>query len=143
MAGEPVIIRGRSARNGLLTIGGDGSRQATGPKQPVILRLDRRVAFARGPAEAVDVEDLDVPAAVVDEIRLLQRVGHERNAVAPCADHLGHPAGHGGQPRAGRHPGMPRIFLRTTQRQLFSALEKPGVFRNKFSERVHKFNCAD
>jgi hypothetical protein len=30
--------------------------------------------------------------------------------------------------------------LRTTRRQLFSALEKPRVFNDKFLKRVHKFN---
>ena len=59
-------------------------------KQSFVLGLDRRVAFARGSAEAIQVGDLDVSPAVADEIGLLQRVGHQRYAVAARADHLRH-----------------------------------------------------
>ena len=51
-------------------------------RQPVILRLNRRVAFAGRLDQAFHVGDFDVPAAVMDEVCLLQRVGHQRNAVA-------------------------------------------------------------
>jgi hypothetical protein len=51
-------------------------RQATRTKQSVILRLDRRVAFAGGFSQAFRVYDLDVSTAVVDQIGLLQGIGH-------------------------------------------------------------------
>ena len=59
-------------------------------KQPVVLGLDGSVALARGAAERVGIVEFDMSAAVVDEIGLLQRVGHQRYAVAARADHLRH-----------------------------------------------------
>src|ERR1700760_2626743 len=57
-------------------------------QQPPILALDGGVTFAGGFTEAFDVDDLDMPAAVVDEVRLLQHARNQRDAVAPRADHL-------------------------------------------------------
>ena len=54
------------------------------------MRLYGSVAFARGPGETFQVGDLDMPAAVMDEIGLLQGAGDERHAVAPGTDHLCH-----------------------------------------------------
>ena len=59
-------------------------------QQPGVLRLDRRVALAGSLDQAVHVGDFDMPAAVVDEVCVLQRVGHQRHAVAARADHLRH-----------------------------------------------------
>src|SRR4030095_11349052 len=59
-------------------------------QQSRVLRLDRRIALARRLDQAVEVGDLDMPAAIVNEIRLLQRVGHQRYAVTARADHLRH-----------------------------------------------------
>src|ERR1035437_10805866 len=69
---------------------GECSRRAARPKQSVVLRLDRCVAFACGLAEAFQIGDLDMSPAVVDDIGLLQRIGHQRYAVAAGADHLRH-----------------------------------------------------
>ena len=51
-------------------------------QQPRVLRLDGRVALAGGLDQAFHVGDFDMSAAVVDEVCLLQCVGHQRNAVA-------------------------------------------------------------
>src|SRR5689334_16438950 len=50
--------------------------------QPVVLRLHGRIAFARRLAQAIQVQDLDVPTAVVDEIGVLQGIGDQRHTVA-------------------------------------------------------------
>ncbi len=59
-------------------------------QQSGILRLDGGVAFARGSDQSIRIGDLDVAAAVVDEVRLLQGVCDQRHAVAAGADHLRH-----------------------------------------------------
>src|SRR5665213_4081336 len=66
------------------------SRMAMWPKQSVVLRLDRCVTFARGLAQPIEIGDLDMSPAVVNEIGVLQRVGDQRYAVAARADHLRH-----------------------------------------------------
>src|SRR5258708_20404519 len=70
---------GRGKRSG-------GRAMYPGVKQPVVLGLDRRVAFAGGLDETIQIGDLDMPAAVVDEIRLLQPVVHQRYPLAARAD---------------------------------------------------------
>src|ERR1700721_15294 len=65
-------------------------RLAARVKQSFVLRLDRRVTFAGGPAEAIGIVEFHAAPAVVDEVGLLQRGGHPHYAVAACADHLGH-----------------------------------------------------
>ena len=59
------------------------------PEQPVVLGLDRRVALARRPDETIQIGDFDMAAAVMNEIRLLQRVGNQgtllRRAPIICA----------------------------------------------------------
>src|SRR4051794_35621254 len=50
-----------------------GSGWRATPNQSFVLRLYRRVTFAGRRAETVDVGDIDAPAAVADNIGLLQR----------------------------------------------------------------------
>ena len=59
--------------------------------QALILRVHGGIAFAADLAEDVEVDDLDVSPAVADTTCLHQRMGYDRNAVAPRADHLCHP----------------------------------------------------
>src|SRR5277367_4790149 len=88
-----VACRGKRRLMRVDTRGFFGVRRAfmevTRPQQSLILRLDRCVAFAGSLAQTLQVGDLDMSPAVVDEIRLLQRVGDQRYAVAARADHLG------------------------------------------------------
>src|SRR6201994_2485645 len=63
---------------------------ATRAQQPLALGLDRRIAFAGALAEPAWIIEFDMSAAVTNQIALLQRVGHQRHAVAARADHLGH-----------------------------------------------------
>src|SRR5450432_3547420 len=79
------------SRSGSLARRGDPrSRQATRTEQPLVLGLDRCIAFAGSVAETLQIGDLDMAPAVADEIGLLQRVGYQRYAVAARADHLRH-----------------------------------------------------
>src|SRR6266404_4486658 len=77
----PTVIRRPSVRD---------SGLPTRTKQSFVMGLDRCVAFAGGLAEAVQIGDLDVSPAIADEMGLLQRVGHQRYAVAAGSDHLRH-----------------------------------------------------
>src|SRR5260370_23246192 len=67
-----------------------GSRQAMKMKQSFVLGLDRRVAFARGSAEAIQVGDLDVSPAVADEIGLhgLSRTSRSEEHTSELQSHL-------------------------------------------------------
>ena len=58
-------------------------------EQPASVALDGVVAFAGGFLQAFDVEHADMPPAVLDQPRLLQRIGDERHAGSPHAHHLG------------------------------------------------------
>lgn len=64
------------------------SRRHAAAEEPLVLGLHRAVAFAGNPDQAVEVGYFDMPAAVMDEVRLLQCAGHKGNAVAAGADHL-------------------------------------------------------
>lgn len=57
-------------------------------QQPVLLCLHRGITLARGPVQAIEIDDFDVPAAVANVFQLLHRAGHDRNAVAARANHL-------------------------------------------------------
>src|SRR4029078_11164497 len=59
-------------------------------QQTRVLGRDRGAELAGSLDQAIAINNLDMTAAVVDEIRLLQRVGHKRYAVAARADHLRH-----------------------------------------------------
>src|SRR5712691_2267193 len=76
MAGGSVVVREAVAQPSSGRRTGASARQilgqALGAKQPFVLRLDRRVALAGGPGQTFQVGDLDMPAAVMDEIGLLQ-----------------------------------------------------------------------
>ena len=60
------------------------------PQQALVLRLDRRVAFAGDRAEAGGIGNLDITATVADAVFLLQRMRDDRDAVAARTDHLSH-----------------------------------------------------
>src|SRR5262249_11191029 len=66
------------------------SRGAARPQEPLVMRLDGGVTFAGRMAQPFQSGDLDMAAAIVDEIRLLEHAGHQRDAVAPGAYHLRH-----------------------------------------------------
>ena len=87
-------------------------------QQPRVLRLDRRVALAGSLDQAVHVGDFDMSAAVVDEVRVLQRVGHQRNAVAARADHLGH-----------RFLGQDELVAAGEVARMQQASRQPGLHR--------------
>src|SRR5215472_5370628 len=50
-------------------------------QQPVVVCLDRRVAFAGRLSETVEIDDFDMAAAVMNMVSLLQRAGSQRDAV--------------------------------------------------------------
>src|SRR5262245_50613319 len=56
-------------------------------KQPFVLRRDRAVAFAGCVLQPFEITNLDMAAAVMDHVGVLQRARRQRNAVAPRADH--------------------------------------------------------
>ncbi len=71
VAGQQVFAAGVSCRFTTRP------RRSARPEQPVVRALHGGVTFARRLAQALQVEDLDVPALLVDEIRLLQRIGDQ------------------------------------------------------------------
>ena len=77
----------KPCRAGFATAGPPLSRHSIA-KCLVIVPLDRFVALARGLLQAVDVEDLDVPPPVADEVGFLQGTRDKRNARALNAEHL-------------------------------------------------------
>jgi len=58
-------------------------------QQSLVLGPDRGIAYAGGSGQAIEIDDLDVAAAVTNIVRPLQRMGDDRYAVAAGADHLG------------------------------------------------------
>ena len=52
------------------------------------MHLDRAVALAGGLTQPFQIVDLDVAAAVADQAGLLQRIGDQRYAGPPHAEHL-------------------------------------------------------
>jgi len=62
-----------------------------GKVKALVLRAHRGIAFTSNLAEADQIDYLDFAPAVPDAIFLHQRVGYDRNAVAPSAHELRHP----------------------------------------------------
>jgi hypothetical protein len=58
--------------------------------QSLTLDFDHLVTFAGTSGECDGIDDLDMAPAVTNKVRLLEGVGHDRDAVAAGADHLCH-----------------------------------------------------
>jgi hypothetical protein len=75
------------------------------------VRVDRRVALARGFPETVKVENLDFTPRVFDHSGLLQRMRDDGNAAAPHAQHLGEDCAGWEVDDADSVPGVVQDFL--------------------------------